>query len=167
MKRLLVIPFIFSLVACGPAIEKIKDRSGGCAMGKCTNGGQTKPTSCSNSSVKITNFIGYTFATPEEKNNAGVRFKAQFQFSNTNAAFTQYCENSEGYANPTILTTFSTNIKGDRLTFNEPAVKEQKFGKESCKAEVTGDNFKVSYEGLCLVLENKKGEKFYYEKKSN
>src|SRR6476661_5481813 len=119
MKRLLAIPFIFAVVACGPPTEKINDRSGGCQLGKCTSGGQEKPQAC-NSSSTISSFTGYTFETKEDKSKSGVIYKAKLQFANTNAAFTQHCEKVNGaYASPTIISTFSTNVKGDRLKFND------------------------------------------------
>lgn len=163
IKHLIIIPFLFTLISC-KEIQTFEDKNGGCVDGKCTNKPSEKPQACRSAST-LTTFVGYNFASPIEKGSDGTEFHAEVYFANNNAAFTQYCENENGFASPSVESGYKWSPKFKKLQFTDPGIKEQTYGAKICKAQLSGQIFKVNFEGLCLVLEDSKGEKTYFQRK--
>ncbi len=168
MKRLLVIPLIFAVVACAPVKEKIEDRTGGCVNGKCVNKPSEKPSVCSGA-AKFSALAG-TFKTDAETSaTSGVTYRAQFIFNGNKASLTQFCDKKKSgeFESPVVESTFSVNSDVSALKFDDPQVMEKKSESFTCKAEITAEVFAISAQGSCLVLKPKKGDALYYVKQGN
>lgn len=172
IKRLLIVPILFSLVACMPADQQKITDLGGCKNGSCTNGGgggtETKPTVCSGA-PKFTVLSGNTFATqPATTSDTNITYTAQLSFLNSNVTFTQFCQVPNGdFASPSLTTTYSLTPDGKKLKFDTPDRKDAKIGMFTCTAELTSGIFQLSVQGNCLVVTPPNSSKqLYYVKKN-